>query len=421
MPSPTPKIFLMSRVQSIPLLPDSTPRNRQYDIVIVGGAMYGTAVAWFLMDNPDFDGSVLVVERDPTYAMCSTTYTNSCIRQQFSNAINVRISQFGAEYIRNFRQYLGNDSRVPDLTLQNFGYLYLADNDQSAEVLCANQKVQIACGAGTRILYPEEIQAQYPFYSLEDIVLGSLNTQDEGYFDGGTLFQWWRKAAREKGAEYVANTVVSMMPNRDGGRIAAVTLASGERIHCGTVVNASGPRAVLTARMAGIEIPVEPRKRYSFVFDAAHPLSRDLPLTIDPSGVHMRTEGPYYLAGCPPEDDRGVDYDDFSEEPHLWEGKVWPTLARRIPQFETIRLVNSWVGHYAYNRLDQNAIVGPHTEIQNFLFVNGFSGHGLQQSPAIGRGLAEWIVHGEYRSLDLTPFHYRRIKRNEPFSEKAII
>ncbi|MDE0713310.1 MAG: FAD-binding oxidoreductase, partial [Gammaproteobacteria bacterium] len=105
----------------------------------------------------------------------------------------------------------------------------------------------------------------------------------------------------------------------------------------------------------------------------------------------------------------------------LWENKVWPGLAHRIPQFDAIRLVNSWVGHYAYNTLDQNAIVGPHTTITNFLFVNGFSGHGLQQSPAIGRGLAEWIAWGEYRSLDLTPFGYGRIELGEPFAEKAII
>ena len=173
--------------------------------------------------------------------------------------------------------------------------------------------------------------------------------------------------------------------------------------------------------MAGIEVPVEPRKRYTFVFDAARPLDRDLPLTIDPSGVHMRTDGRYYLAGCPPDVDPAVDYDDFEADHDLWENKVWPTLAHRIPQFEAIRLVNSWVGHYAYNTLDQNAIVGPHTEVANFLFVNGFSGHGLQQSPAIGRGLAEWITWGEFRTLDLTPFGYGRIERCEPFAERAII
>ncbi len=383
--------------------------------------MYGSAVAWFLMDNPDFNGSVLVVEQDPTYAMCSTTHTNSCIRQQFSNEINVRISQFGAEYIRHFGEYLGNDSRVPEIILQNFGYLYLADNDPFAEVLRKNRAVQIACGADTRILNRSELRAQYPFFHLEDIVAGSLNTKDEGYFDGHTLFDWWRRTARERGAEYIANQVVAMTKNPGGNQVTSVTLASGEPVGCGAVVNASGPRAALTARMAGVDLPVEPRKRYTFVFDAALPLDRAPPLTIDPSGVHIRTDGRYYLAGCPPDEDPAVDYDDFEPDPDLWESKVWPVLFHRIPQFESIRLVNSWVGHYAYNTLDQNAIVGPHPEVTNFLFVNGFSGHGLQQSPAIGRGLAEWITWGEYRSLDLTPFGFDRITRSTPFAESAII
>ena len=212
-----------------------------------------------------------------------------------------------------------------------------------------------------------------------------------------------------------------MQKNSIGSRIETITLKSGEVISCGKVVNASGPRAVLTARMAGIEIPVEPRKRYTFVFDAEQPLDRDLPLTIDPSGVHMRTDGSYYLAGCAPEEDAAVNYDDFVEDHTIWEAKVWPIVANRIPQFEAVKLINSWVGHYAYNTFDQNAILGPHTTVENFLFVNGFSGHGFQQSPAMGRGTSEMITYGEYKSLDLTPFHFARIENNQPFIEKAVI
>ena len=207
----------------------------------------------------------------------------------------------------------------------------------------------------------------------------------------------------------------------NGARVESVTLNSGEMVSCGTVVNASGPRAILTARMVEIEIPVEPRKRYTFIFDAEQPLDRDLPLTIDPSGVHMRTDGTYYLAGCPPDDDPAVDYDNFDQDHSIWENKVWPIIANRIPQFEAIKLMNSWAGHYAFNTFDQNAILGPHTTVENFIFVNGFSGHGLQQSPAMGRGTAELITYGEYCTLDLTPFNYQRIERDEPFNEKVII
>lgn len=383
--------------------------------------MYGSAVAWFLTDNKDFDGKVLVVERDPTYEFTSTAHTNSCMRQQFSEPINIKISQFAADFVKNFRRYMGGDERVPKLALQSYGYMYLAGTEARAAELRAAQKVQVENGAGTKHMTAAEIKTAYPFYNVDDIVAGNINLIDEGYFDGGTLFDWWKRSARERGVEYIHNSVVGMTKNAAGTRVENVTLASGEVISCGTVVNASGPRAALTSRMAGIEIPVEPRKRYTFIFNAADKLERDLPLTIDPSGVHMRSEGTYYLAGCPPDVDPAVDYDDFAQDYSIWEEKVWPVLAHRVPAFERIKLINSWAGHYAYNTLDQNAIIGPHTTVENFMFVNGFSGHGFQQSPAMGRGLAEFIATGAYRTLDLTPFSYSRIERGEKFIEKAVI
>ncbi len=383
--------------------------------------MYGSSVSWWLSNNPDFGGSILVVERDPTYQACSSTHTNSCIRQQFSAPINIRISQFGAEFVKQFREYMGNDERVPQPHIHSFGYMYLAGDERFASILRENQKVQSSLGAGTKFMTADEIVRDYPFYNLEGIIGGNHNKVDEGYFDGATLFDWWRRKARENGAEFIANEVVAMGRNAAGTAVETVTLKSGEVISCGKVVNASGPRAILTCRMAGIEIPVEPRKRYTFIFDAEEPLDRDLPLTIDTTGVTMRTDGQYYMGGCPPDDDPAVDYNDFVEDHNVWQEKAWPAIANRIPQFEAIKLINSWVGHYAYNTLDQNAIVGAHSMVKNFYFVNGFSGHGFQQSPAIGRGMAELITYGEYRTLDLSEFGYERIERNEPFLEKAII
>ncbi|MDA1153442.1 MAG: FAD-binding oxidoreductase [Proteobacteria bacterium] len=398
-----------------------TPAKSSYDVVIIGGAMLGSAVAWFLTDNPDFDGSVLAVERDPTYAQAATSLTNSCIRQQFSAAINVQISQFGADFVKNFPRYMGNDPRVPQPRLHSFGYLYLADTPAFAAALRDAQAVQAACGAGTRHMTRDEIAAAYPFYQLDDIIAGNHNLVDEGYFDGNTLFDWWKRSAKERGVDYVTNEVTAITRDASGTRVQSVTLATGDTIACGHVVNAAGTRGAQVAAMAGISIPVEPRKRYTFIFEAAQRLDRDLPLTIDPSGVHVRTDGQYYMAGCPPEDDQPVDPTDFTEDHSIWEDHVWPTIATRIPQFEAVKLRNSWAGHYDYNTLDQNAIAGPHTQVGNFIFVNGFSGHGFQQSPAMGRGIAEWITYGAYRTLDLTPFGYTRIAKGEKFIEKAVI
>lgn len=395
------------------------PQQASYDVVIIGGAMIGSSCAWFLSANPDFNGSVLVVERDPTYEFTSTAHTNSCIRQQFSNEVNVRISQFGAEFIKNFRERLGGDPAIPEIILQSYGYMYLADNEAFADVLRDNQVIQAKCGAATKIMNRDEIAAAYPFYNLEDIIIGSHNLVDEGYFDGGTMFDWWKRTARKNGVEFIHNEVVSI--EREGSHVKSVTLQSGTVVNAGTVINASGPRAAVTSAMLGLPLPVEPRRRYTFIFAAEQPLDRDLPLTIDPSGVHMRSDGAYYLCGCPPEDDTAVAFDDFEMDHDIWESKLWPVLANRVPAFEAIKLVNAWVGHYAFNVLDQNAIIGPHPEVDNFIFVNGFSGHGFQQSPAMGRGVSEIVTYGEYRTLDLSQLGYERVVANRPFLERAVI
>ena len=376
-------------------------------------------MAWFLSNNPDFDGSILVVERDTSYENCSTAHTNSCMRQQFSNELNVEMSQFAADYVRNFQRYMGDDPEVPELAVDHFGYMYLADDENFAATLRENQRVQAELGAGTKVMTPAEISEAYPFYNTEGIICGSHNLVDEGYFDSGTMFDWWRRKARANGVEYLANEVVAIDTADDVAT--SLTLASGERISVGGVVNASGPRAARTAQMAGLELPVEPRRRFTFIFDAAEPLEQRLPLTIDPTGVHVRSDGGSYMGGCKPDPDPAVAFDDFAMDPNIFEDKIWPALANRIPAFERIKVISKWSGHYAHNTVDHNAVVGPHHEVSNFIFVSGFSGHGLQQSPAMGRAVSEWLTYGEYRTLDLTPLGYHRIVNNEAFIETAII
>ena len=214
------------------------PKETSYDIVIVGGAIMASSTAWFLSDDKDFNGRVLVVEKDPSYSMCSTAHTNSCMRQQFSTELNVRVSQFAADFVKNIRGYMGNDERVPELSIQSFGYMYLADNDGFADTLRENQQVQLACGAATQLMDQQTIKQNYPFYNVEDIVLGSINRVDEGYWDGSTVFDWWRRVARERGIEYITNEVVGMSKNAAGTKVESVTLKSGEVISCGKVLNA---------------------------------------------------------------------------------------------------------------------------------------------------------------------------------------
>ena len=400
----------------------TTPARRVYDVVIIGGAIMGSSAAWFLSDEAqrgNFDGSVLVVERDLSYETSSTAATNSCMRQQFSNELNIKISRFAADFVRNFQDYMGNDPEIPELAVNHYGYMYLAGDDTFAETLRTNQATQEALGAGTKIMSADEIKAMYPFYNVDDIICGSHNRIDEGYFDSNTMFDWWRRQSRQRGVEYLHNEVVGI--NRTDDRVTSVVLGSGEVIECGSVINAAGPRASLVADMAGLHLPVEPRKRYTYIFDCPDDLGMDLPLTIDPSGIHVRSEGTAYMTGCTPNPDPAVAPDDLEMDRDIFEERVWPVLAHRIPAFERIKVRTQWAGHYSHNTLDHNVVVGPHHEVSNFIFANGFSGHGLQQSPAIGRGVAELIAHGDYRELDLSPLGYERIVTGEAFIETAII
>ena len=398
-----------------------------YDVVIVGGAVIGSAVAYFLTANPDFAGSVLVVERDPTYAKASTSLSAASIRTQFSNAINVKISQFGSVFIRDFASTMQVPGEVaPDLNFHPGGYLFLANTAEGEQTLRENHAVQRACGADVVLWGQEELARAFPHLVVDDIRLASYGQSGEGWFSNTGLMNGFRAKARAQGADVTTDEVVAI--GRDGARVTSVTLRSGAVVQAGTVVNASGPRAALTARMAGLDVPVEPRKRTLFVYDCARTPEGSatvnggrLPLMIDPSGVFCRPEGRYFLSGAPPVEDPAVDWDDFEPRWEEFEDIVWPALAARSPAFEAIKLVNQWAGHYDFNRLDHNLIVGRHPEVTNFIFANGFSGHGLQQGPAAGRGVAELITYGGFRTLDLSEVGYERIVENRPFLEKAVI
>jgi glycine/D-amino acid oxidase-like deaminating enzyme len=386
-----------------------------YDVIIVGGAVVGASTAHFLKAEERFPGSVLVLERDPSYAFASTALSASGIRVQFSNALNVQISQFGLEVIRGAKDRLG-----AEIHFTEWGYLFLAASEGQEAILRRNHAVQRSLGADVALLAPEEIAARYPFMNVDDLRLGSLGLSGEGWFDNMGLLAAFRTSARAAGAEFAHGEAVAYL--NQGDRITGIRLASGEEISCGTLVNASGPRAKALLATAGLQdLPVEPRKRTLFVFDAADPPQGPMPLTITPSGTFCRPEGRFFLCGISPEEDPTVAVDDFDPRHAEWEETVWPAVAGLSPRFEAARLQRFWAGHYDFCTLDHNVIVGPHSEVGNLLLANGFSGHGLQQSPAVGRGLAEWITHGRYRTLDLAALGHGRVVRNEPFLEEAVV
>lgn len=397
------------------------PKRRAYDVVIVGGAAVGSSTAYWLSQKLGPDPSVLVVERDSSYARSSTALSTSAIRQQYSNPINVRISQFGVEFIRGFAERMApfHPGEAPqDLGFREHGYLYCV-SPEGVEAARARVELQRSLGAGTVFLEPGPLKDRFPWLNVEDLGGGAWGSRDEGWFDSMGMLNGLRRAARAGGVEYAENAVVGL--EMAAGRVAGVRLQTGETVACGTLVNAAGPRAQQVAAMAGLSIPVAPFKRYSFVFASGTPIPGRMPNVIDLTGTFVRPEGPLFLTGNTPLDDGPADYDDFDLRREEFEDRIWPALWHRIPCFDALRVQTAWTGHYEYNMLDHNGIVGFHPETSNFMFANGFSGHGLQQSPAVGRAVAELIVDGSFQTLDLTPFRYERIPAGEPFMEEAVI
>ena len=389
----------------------------RFDVVIVGGGAIGSSIAAFLAMSPDFRGRLAVVERDPSYERASTTRSAGGVRQQFSTPGNIEMSKFGAHFIKNIARYLAVDGEVPQVSFREGGYLFLA-SEAGQSVLEANHEIQRAHGADNALLAPPALVERFPWLNPEGIALGSLGLSNEGWFDPHALLQGFKRKARAEGAVYITDEVVAV--ERSGQRIAGVELASGAGLACGLMIDAAGPHAGAVAALAGVELPVRPRKRYVYVVDCRTAVA-GCPLLIDPSGVWVRPEGRQFICGVSPEESDDPDCEDLELDYRLWEDIVWPTLAHRISAFEAVKLASAWAGHYDYNTVDQNAILGRHPEIDNLYFANGFSGHGIQQSPAAGRAIAELILYGAYRSLDLSEFAYGRLASGRPLRELNVV
>jgi FAD-dependent oxidoreductase domain-containing protein 1 len=388
------------------------------NVVIVGGGAIGSAIAFFLANHPRFVGEVTVIERDPTYKRASSALSGSAIRQQFSTPVNIELSRFGISFMRNIGTHLSVDGDRPDIGLREPGYLFLVG---SAEVsrLEAVHRIQRSLGVDVALLEPRQLSARFPWLSTEGIAAGSLGLSAEGWFDGYLLLHAFRRKALSLGVKYVTQEVTGFL--RSGRKVESVVLGDGSSVPCDAAVNAAGPWAASIAAMLDVELPVRARRRTIFVFACREALP-GCPLVIDPSGVYFRPEGPQFIGGTSPKDGEedpddlplDVDYNKFDEV-------IWPALARRVPAFEAVKVTGGWSGYYELNTLDHNGIVGLHPSLSNVFFANGFSGHGLQHAPGVGRGVAELIVDGGFRTLDLSPLSPDRILAGKRIVELNVI
>jgi FAD-dependent oxidoreductase domain-containing protein 1 len=389
-------------------------------VVVIGGGVMGCALAYWLT-RLEPARAVTVIERDPGYEQASSALSAASIRQQFSTAVNIRISQASIGFLRDAAEQLRVGDERPDIALREQGYLYLADASGAAH-LRATHAVQKSCGSDVALLQPVELARRYPWLHTSDLSLGSLGLSGEGWFDGYTLLTSFARKAKAQNTTFVHATVsgFTAVDDRIGGgkHISEVILTDGSRIACSHVVNAAGPWARSVAAMAGIELPVYARRRTVYVISCPTPMT-PFPLLIDSTGFWIRPEGAKFIAGLSPTDDPN----DSPLEPdyEAFEAELWPALAHRIPTFEAAKLERAWAGYFEMNTFDHNALLGPHESIDNFLFMNGFSGHGMQQSPIVGRAVAELILEGRFTSLDLSELLFSRVAANRPLRETNVI
>ena len=387
-------------------------------VVIVGGGVMGSATAYNLASRADFRGSVTVIEREPGYHRASSALSASSIREQFTTPINIAMSQFGLQFLQSAAAALVVDGQAPELSLRLPGYLFLA-TEAGLPALRSNHAIHQASGADVALLSPQALNRRFPWLSTEGVAAGSLGLSREGSFDGPALLAAFRRKARTLGVEYVAQDATGF--THEGELVSGVRLADGAVVGCDVAVNAAGPWSARVAAFLGIDLPVRARKRMVYVL-ACHASLPDCPLVIDPSGVWFRREGQHFLAGRSPSGlEADPDEPPLVVEDAMFEDIIWPVIAARVPAFETLKVASAWAGYYEMNLFDHNGIVGAHPEAPNVIHAAGFSGHGMQHAAAVGRGVAELILDGGYRTLDLSPLAFTRLLQNRPLLEHAVV
>jgi len=388
--------------------------NKIYDVIIIGGGIMGSAAAYYLMKT-DNTLKVAVVERDPTYVRASTTLSMANVRIQFSLKQNIEISQYALETLEQFEEEMAIEGERPKIFHRREGNLFLVSDAgrRGAEKALALQQ---SLGCRVNWWAPEKIKRYYPLYGTKGLAGGTFGS-DDGHLDAYAVLMAYKAKAKSLGVKYIKDEVEKIRAKH--GRATGVQTVRNSALTGGYVINCAGAWAAQIAGTAGTTLPVMPVKRQVFVLDTAVKPQGPLPLTVLPSGLYFRTEtGGVILLGKSMEEDP-IGY-QFSWDDKRFVEILWPELAEFVPAFDRLKLVRGWAGLYAVNTLDGNAILGEWPEIKGLFLANGFSGHGLQQAPAVGRYLSELILERSL-SLDLSIFSPARILENKPLSEDGLV
>ncbi|MGE0312998.1 MAG: NAD(P)/FAD-dependent oxidoreductase [Lautropia sp.] len=384
------------------------------DVVVIGGGIVGSALAYHLLrESPSL--AVCVVEPDPGYALASALRASGGCRVQFTCPENIEMSKYGIDFIRTFESTMRVDDTPAPVDWVEGGYLFIVPPAQAA-ALERHARLQQAHGCVVDLLSPSELRARFPSMRVDDLGAGA-HTPRDGWCDPHGLLWGFRRKAVSLGASYVAARFESA--DCDRVKVKAILLDDGRRVEADAFVNATGAWSGEVAARFGMQLPVYPLKRFEHYFTAGAPVEF-LPYVKDVARLAFRSEGRGFSGGLVDGDAaRGF---DFEVDHGYFERVVWPAVAHRFPPFEAARCHRTWAGLYEVNALDGNPVIGAWKNgLANLYTAAGFSGHGMMHAPATGRAIAELIVHGAYRTIDLSRLGYARIEAGEPYAEEGIL
>jgi sarcosine oxidase subunit beta len=363
------------------------------DVIIIGGGIMGASTAYHLVHRGGLD--VLVLEKD-LLAQASTGLSAGGIRQQFSHPANIRLSQEAVRLFERFEEIFG-----VDVEFRQVGYLFLAQSDEVWSEFLDNVELQRALGVPVEVLSPDEIKYRWPYLHVSDLKGGTFGPQD-GYADPYMAAMGFARAARKLGARIEEQTRVTAI-RVEGGRVRGVDTTRGP-VDAPVVVNVAGPWGGEVAALTGHDLPVKPYRRQVFMTQRFDPIPKPVPMILDiEPAFYFRGEGPGVLMGMSDPDEPSsynlnIDY-AFME-------RVIDSAIHRAPLLEEAEILRGWGGLYAITP-DDNPIIGALPGAEGLFCAVGFSGHGFQQSPTVGRILTELIVDGR-TGFDLSPFRHDR-------------
>jgi FAD-dependent oxidoreductase domain-containing protein 1 len=386
----------------------------RHDVLIVGGGAIGMSIAYYLRSHKK-SCSVCVIEKDPSYNLASTPRASGGARRLFSTPENILMSNYSIDCFGKFDKEMKVGDEPFSISWRKNGYLFIMQH-RAMKMLEESFRVQREHGVNVDFLDQKALKEKFPSMRVDDLG-GAAYSPDDGWMDPNSVLQGYRRKAKILGASLETGEVVSI--DHDRGKAKAVRLADGRVIEADYIINAAGAWAKEISKMVGMNVPIEPMKRFEHHFDTPVQIE-PLPYVKDLDRLAFRPEGAGYSGGVPSSNQpRGIDFDIDHD---YFDRVVWPALAYRFPAFEQVKCKTTWAGLYDQNELDGNPIIGPWTGVmENFIVAAGYSGHGLMHAPATGRAISELVIDGSYQTIDLSRMGWNRIAEMKPLAEQGIV